>query len=91
MTVLPTEVVDEYFETAKSYGGTSGMILTEMRAFVRKEARKLILAGERKPDVANAFQELARSCCDAAQQEKWGNEYALDICDEVRKAVMSVR
>lgn len=91
MTVLPTEVVDEYFETAKSQGGTSGMTLKTMCEFVRKEARQVVRAGEPKSDVADAFQKVAQDCYDTAQQEKWTNDYALDISDAVRRAVMSVR
>ncbi len=91
MSVVPRQVVDGYFKTAKSHSGTSGMILKTMCAFARKEARELIRSGARKSDVANAFERIAQECYATAQRDKWLNDYALDISDPIRKAVMSVR
>jgi hypothetical protein len=88
---LPESIRAGYFELAKDQKGTSGMTMTSLTAFARAEARSLIAAGSSKRDIADAFELLAKECYAVACQERWMNDYALNIADTVRKAVMSVR
>jgi hypothetical protein len=88
---LPASVRDGYFELAKDCQGTHGMIMEAVAAFARREARALIAAGESKREVADAFELMAAACYEQACSERWMNDYALDLADIVRKAVMSLR
>lgn len=88
---LPASVRDGYFELAKEYQGTHGMIMKAVAAFARREAKPLIAAGASKREVADAFELLAAACYEKACSEGWMNDYALDLADIVRKEVMSVR
>lgn len=87
---LPEAVKSEYLKIAKGCNGTSGEILSELMAFARREARTLIGSGVAKAQVADAFEELAKQCYQQACDEKWFNDYAVGISDQVRKAVMSI-
>jgi hypothetical protein len=88
---LPVSIRDGYFELAKDSQGTHGMIMDAVKAFARREARPLIAAGASKRQVADAFRLLAAECYEKACSEGWMNDYALDLADVVRTAVMAVR
>jgi hypothetical protein len=87
------DVEKRYRELAESFAGTSGEILTAMRAFVRKEARDVLRDDptRSKRRLAEEFRAIADRCYEVAVTEKWMNDYALNIGDSIRSAVMSVR
>ncbi|GDX95206.1 hypothetical protein LBMAG47_08700 [Planctomycetia bacterium] len=88
---IPSKVRDEYMELGKSFQGTSGMLMKAMQAFTRREARNLLAAGASKPELADGFKQLAADCYEKACREKWMNDYALDLAETVRAAVVSLR